>query len=167
MTHNRILRIAALAAFACLALACRREEPAPADVPETPVEAAAPAETPPAQPATVPGTDALTVSENTAAQSGVQPQADAPRGLSPREFAGTFAADGVQVAFAADGTYRMGIASPSAQATVESDGTWSIEGDGAAVLLDPTAKDEADRRYQVVSPDELQGDGQTLRRQKS
>lgn len=166
MTRHRIVRIAALAAFACVALACRREEPARADTPQTPAAASAPAQAPPVAPATVPGTDALSVSENTTAQAGVQPAADAKPALSPREFAGSFQAEGMQVRFGADGTYRMAIASPGAQATVESAGTWSIEGDGKAVLLDPDAKDEADRRFEVVSPDTLQGDGQTLRRQK-
>lgn len=162
MSHTPLLRTAALLAFACLALACRREDPAPADVPEAPASAAT------AQPATVPGTDALSVSDNTTAEAGVQPVSDAAQGgLDAKDFAGTFVADGARVEFLPDGTYRMGVHAPSAQATVESDGTWSFGEDGATLLLDPNAKDEADRRYTLVSPDELKAsDGdQVLRRQ--
>ncbi len=165
MTPTQVLRSAALIAVACTALACRREEPAPTDVPQSPAESAAPAAVATPAPATVPGTDALSVSENTVAESGVQPVADAARSPSPRDFAGTFTAQGTRVELLADGTYRMGVESPSAQATVESDGTWAFSDDGKSLLLDPNSKDDADRRLQIVSNDELSGDGQSLRRQ--
>ncbi len=165
MTPIHALRTATLIALACTALACRREEPAPTDMPQTPAETAAPAAAAAPGPTPVPGTDALSVSENTVAESGVQPVADAARSPSPRDFAGTFAAQDTRLELLPDGSYRMSAASPGAQAAKEGDGTWAFAADGKSLLLDPNSKDDADQRLQIVSNDELSGDGQSLRRQ--
>lgn len=165
------LRTVALIALACAAVACRREEPAPADVPEAAPQAEA---APAAEPATVPGTDALTVSENTQADSGAQGQAPQIGGVEAKDFAGTFAgttpcADcpGIEVtlALSGDGTYQLAERYQERDVVNESTGTWTAEEAGKRLRLDPDSKDEGDRQYAVVANDQLRplgGDGKPL-----
>ena len=152
----------AFAALAGLVLAgCDRAAEAPgADAPQpaTPV-AATPA--PPQAPAAVAGdgVDATRVVDHA-------PVAGAGDGFDVRAFAGSFEADGLQVAFAADGTYALVARAESAGADLESTGSWTVEDDGTRIRLDPDSKDEPDRVFAVVSPDELAAadGGQVLRR---
>ena len=140
-------------AFATLALAaCKREaEPAPAPEPAVVV----PAETAPAA-----ETDATDVVDHASAAG------DAVA-FDTKGFAGRFGATGTSLEIGADGTYRLGIHAESANADLETDGTWTVEADGKHILLDPNSKAEADRRYELVSHDELRAaDGsQSLRRE--
>ena len=57
----------------------------------------------------------------------------------------------------------------SANADLATDGTWTVEADGKHILLDPNSKAEADRRYEIVSHDELRAvdGGQSLGREGS
>jgi copper homeostasis protein (lipoprotein) len=163
MTASIRTALLAAAIAAVFAAGCRRDEPEPSEVPE-----AATADTPatPA-PATVPGTDVSSVSENTPAEAGVQPAGDPAKNAAKRDFAGTFAADGASLTLQGDGSYRMAMRAESAGAELESDGTFELEDDGKHLLLDPNSKDEPDRRFAVVSPDELRAvdGGQVLRRE--
>ena len=84
-------------------------------------------------------------------------------------FAGRFGATGTSLEIVADGTYRLSVHAESANADLETDGTWTIEADGKHILLDPVSKAEADRRYEIVSHDELRAvdGGQGLSREGS
>ena len=139
-------------AIATLALAaCKRDaEPAPAPEP-----AIAPAET--TDPA--PGTDATDVVDHSSPAEVVA--------FDTKGFAGRFGATGTSLDIAADGTYRLGVHAKSANANVETAGTWTVEADGKHILLDPSSKAEADRRYEIVSHDELRAvdGGQSLGRE--
>jgi copper homeostasis protein (lipoprotein) len=137
-------------AVATLAIAACKREAAPAPVAEPAVVAPA-ATTAPAA-----GTDATDVVDNSA------PAGDAVA-FDTKGFAGKFGAAGTSLEIAADGTYRL------AGADLETDGTWTVEDDGRHILLDPNSKAEADRRYEVVSHDELRAaDGSpSLRREGS
>ena len=143
-----------------LATGCRRDEPAPSDVPETAPQAAD-------ADAKVPGTDATAVSPNTDAEAGVQPVEGTLAAFDARGFSGTFAAEGTRVELRPDGSYALQARAESAGAELASDGTWAVEPDGKHLLLDPNSKDETDRRYAVVSADALKADdgGQVLRRE--
>lgn len=155
--HPHVYRSFAAALCASLILvlgACRRDEPAPADTPQAtadmPADAAPAPAMPPAEPAKIPGTDAIAVSENTVADAATP--ADSPKiaGTDPKDFAGRFGSGGDALQLNADGTYVM------AQDT----GTWTVEGDGKTLMLDSNDKAAADRRYAVVSRDELKaGEG--------
>jgi len=87
------------------------------------------------------------------------------KGFDIKAFAGTYGgtlpcADcpGIDstIAFTPEGTYTL---SETYQDTDKSSflskGTWSLRGDGKAVLLDPEDKDEYDRSFSIVSPTEL------------
>ena len=137
--------------------ACQREaEPVPAASP-------AAAEITPddvRDPAPAPATDATEVADMTS------PTADAPRDFDTKAFAGTFAAPGTTLTVETDGRYRMSVHAESANADLESAGTWTLEADGKHVLLDPESKSDPDRRYALISNDELQpvDGGEPLRR---
>jgi copper homeostasis protein (lipoprotein) len=139
------------------ATACQR------DAEPTPDASPAATEITPADvrdPAPAPTTDATQTSDATS------PVADAPRGFDTKAFAGTFTAPGTTLSIDTDGSYRMTVRAESANADLESAGTWTLEPDGKHVLLDPESKSDPDRRYALVSNDELQpvGDGGPLRR---
>lgn len=146
-------------AIAVGATACQRDaEPAPDASPAatkiTPDDVRDPA------PAPAPATDAMQTSDATS------PVADAPRGFDTKAFAGTFAAPGATLTIDSDGRYRMTVRAESANANLTSTGTWTLEADGKQILLDPDSKSDPDRRYTLVSNDELQpaGGGEPLRR---
>lgn len=156
--------------LAMLALgACRKEPPAPSETPqavvEAPAEPVAPASTAPVEPQKIPGTDAIAVSQNTSADAKVQARPTMIAGVEPRDFAGDFAATDTELRLQGDGTYAMQSGAPGAGGP-ESTGTWTVEAGGKALLLDSNDKAEADRRFDVVSKDELKasGGGQVLRR---
>ena len=134
-------------AFAFLALAaCKREaEPAPAPEPAVvaPVATTAPAAV--------------------ADQSASAGDAIA---FDTKGFAGRFDAPGTRLEIGPDGTYRLSVQAGSAGADLETAGTWTVEADGNQILLDPNSKAEADRRYDIVSHDELRAPdrSQSLRR---
>jgi copper homeostasis protein (lipoprotein) len=111
-------------------------------------------------PAPAPTTDATQTDDATS------PVADAPRGFDTKAFAGTFAASGTTLTIDTDGSYRMTMHAESANADLESAGTWTLQPDGKHVLLDPESKSDPDRRYALVSNDELQpvDGGEPLRR---
>ena len=111
-------------------------------------------------PAPAPTTDATQTGDATS------PVADAPRGFDTKAFAGTFTAPGTTLTIDTDGSYRVTVHAESANADLESAGTWTLEPDGKHVLLDPESKSDPDRRYALVSNDELQpvDDGEPLRR---
>ena len=147
MTRNTWIPVSlCLAAFAVLT-GCRREE------------AAAPAVTPPATvaPARVatiaaPATTAAPLGVATSAAPGEHTDFDA------KAFAGSFAAPGTRISFDADGNYTMRVHAESANADLDTQGTWTLEPDARHILLDPTSKAEPDRRYEVASIDELRPD---------
>ena len=159
MTALKPFRTIALLAAVLAMGACQREQPAAdqAAADDAPVATEAPAE---AVPETIPGTDVLSATPNTTAEAGVQPFQETVAGTEPREFAGTFTADGMTLNLAADGTYTLDAGNGL------TDGNWSTEEDGARILLDPNSKSEDDRAYSVVSADELKAaDGdQVLKR---
>ena len=139
-------------AIATLALAaCKRDaEPAPAPVPAV----VAPAET----------TDHASGTNATVDHS--SPAGDVAA-FDTKGFAGKFGATGTSLEIGADGTYRLSVHAESAAAELETDGTWTVEADGRHILLDPSSKAEPDRRYEIVSNDELRAvdGGQGLRRE--
>ncbi|MEF9977214.1 MAG: copper resistance protein NlpE [Thermomonas sp.] len=60
------------------------------------------------------------------------------------------------IAFTPEGTYTLSETYQDAdKSSFLSKGTWSVRGDGKAVLLDPEDKDEYDRSFSIVSPTEL------------
>ncbi len=163
-TAHRLIAVLALA----LALAACRQETVPAGDTAEPQPAAsadaAPAATEPAA-GTIPGTDAIEAVDN----GPLDPAAQMVGGVHVRDFAGTFSTEGARIELKADGTYAMTVHAASADADLESAGTWSAAADGKEILLDPDDKSETDRRYTVVSKDEItqvEG-GQTLRRESA
>ena len=86
-------------------------------------------------------------------------------GFDIKAFAGTYGgmlpcADcpGIDttVAFTPEGTYTLSETYQDAdKSSFLSKGTWSVRGDGKAVLLDPEDKDEYDRNVAIASPTEL------------
>jgi hypothetical protein len=110
--------------------------------------------------ASTPATDATEVADMTS------PASDAPRGFDTKAFAGTFAAPGTTLTIDTDGSYRMTVHAESANADLESTGTWTLESGGKHVLLDPESKSDPDRRYALASNDELRpaDGGEPLRR---
>ena len=148
----------AFAATAAVALsACEQTNRTP--VPEAP---AAGATVPVDEPATTAPDDEIDATQVVDRA----PVADAPPGFDVKALAGTFAADGANLQLAADGTYTLTVHAESADADLTSTGTWTVEADGAELLLDPDSKDDADRRYAIASDDELVAveGGQVLRR---
>ena len=87
------------------------------------------------------------------------------KGFDIKAFAGTYAgmlpcADcpGIDstIAFTPEGTYTLSETYQDAdKSSFLSKGTWSLRGDGKAVLLDPEDKDEYDRAFAIASPTEL------------
>ena len=142
-----------LPALALLALsACKREDATPV-APATTAVAPATVAVPPAVATVAP---AMGVSE--AAAPGEHTTFDA------KAFAGKFGSDGIDVTFASDGTYVL-----NSQAADGSTGTWSLEPDARHIRLDPNAKAEDDRVYELVNNDELKAANgeQVLRREGS
>ena len=142
-------------AIATLALAaCKREaEPAPAPAAEPAVAAPAVAPGPAA------GTDAVETVDHSTHAGDVA--------FDTKGFAGKFGATGTSLEIGADGTYRLSMRAESANADLKTDGTWTVEADGKHILLDPNSKSETDRRYEIVSHDELRAvdGGQSLSRE--
>jgi copper homeostasis protein (lipoprotein) len=87
------------------------------------------------------------------------------KGFDIKAFAGTYAgmlpcADcaGIDttIGITPEGTYTLSETYQDAdKSSFLSKGTWSVRGDGKAVLLDPEDKDEYDRSFSIVSPTEL------------
>jgi len=164
MTSPNPYRLAALTAISLALAACTREATAPAEAPQAQAQAAP--EAAPAEAAKIPGTDAIAAVDNTPAEAGVQPAQTTIGGVDTKSFAGIFSTEGARIEFKADGRYAMTVHAASADADLESTGSWSATDDGKALLLDFDDKSEPDRRYTVVSKDEItqtEG-GQTLRR---
>lgn len=154
----------------CFALAACAPEPDAAPASATP-KAAEP--TVPADPLLA-GTDASAVIRHEAAD---------PAGFDRKGFAGTFAgilpcADcpGLETSLQihADGTFSQHEVRQGAE-TAHTTGTWTVDSEGRQLLLDPDSKQADDRRFAIVSRDEIRlldaagaplaGDGNTsLRR---
>lgn len=127
-----------LPALALLAMtACEREDAAP-------VAPATTAVAPATMQAPAPTTVATAVGVSDSPAPGEHTTFDA------KAFAGAFSNEGVVATFAADGTYTL-----TTQATDASTGTWSLEPDARHVRLDPNAKSEDDRVYELVDNDHL------------
>ena len=138
--------------IALLALAaCNRQA-------ETPVTVAATLAAPATVAAPAPATVAQAVGVSESAAPGEHTTFDA------KAFAGKFSSEGMDVSFASDGTYTL-----NTQAADGSTGTWSLEPDARHIRLDPNAKAEDDRVYELVSNDELKAANgeQVLRREGS
>lgn len=139
-------------AIALLALAaCNRQAEAPVTVATTvnaPATIAAPA----------PATVAEPIGVSASAAPGEHTSFDA------KAFAGKFGSEGMDVTFASDGTYTL-----NSHAADGSTGTWSLEPDARHIRLDPNAKAEDDRVYELVNNDELKAANgeQVLRREGS
>ena len=145
---NRTFLAIALAATVAATAGCKPDEAAEA--------AAAPAatETPAA-----PVTDAVTAVFDHASPAGDN------RDFDVKAFAGTYAgilpcADcpGIDstIAFTPEGSYTLSETYQDAdKSSFLSKGTWSLRGDGKAILLDPEDKDEYDRAFAIVSLAEL------------
>ncbi|MGJ4804276.1 copper resistance protein NlpE N-terminal domain-containing protein [Luteimonas sp. SDU82] len=137
-----------------LALAACTPEPAPAPpAAEDADKAAQTAEALPADPLLA-GTDASAVVRHEAAD---------PEGFDRKAFAGRFAGilpcagcPGIETSLEiqADGTYTLSETRDGGEA-VRSTGTWTVQDDGAGLLLDPDSKEAADRRFELVSRDEI------------
>ena len=154
--------------IALLALAaCNRQAETPVTV--APTLAAPPTVAPPAPgagpgpprarvAAPAPATVAQAVGVSESAAPGEHTTFDA------KAFAGKFSSEGMDVSFASDGTYTL-----NTQAADGSTGTWSLEPDARHIRLDPNAKAEDDRVYELVSNDELKAANgeQVLRREGS
>ena len=157
MSRTTRIHVSLYALLALTALAgCRREEAA---APEAPP----PATNAPEAVATLaaPATVAAPLGVTASAAPGEHTDFDA------KAFAGTFAAPGTRISFDADGNYTMRVHAESANADLDTQGTWTLEPDGRHILLDPSSKAESDRRYEVASMDELRPDedGAPLRRE--
>ncbi len=167
MTVSNAHRLTALLALALtLALAaCRQESAPPGDAAEPQPVASADSAPAAAEPeaGTIPGTDATEAIDN----GPLDPAAQMVGGVHVRDFAGTFSTEGARIEFKGDGTYAMTVHAASADADLASSGSWSAEAGGNEILLDPDDKSEPDRRYTVVSKDEIRqvDGGQTLRRE--
>ena len=142
---NRKLLAIALAATIAAIAGCKPDEAA---------EAAAA----PAAPAAAPVNAVTEVVDHSSPAGDVQ-------GFDIKAFAGTYAgmlpcADcaGIDstIAFTPEGTYTLSetYQDPD-KSSFLSKGTWSLRGDGKAILLDPEDKDEFDRSFSIVSPTEL------------
>jgi hypothetical protein len=128
-----------------LLAACGRDNAPPAETAGPPPAEAA-AVTAPADPLPV---DALSSVADTVAGE----QAPAPPGFDQRAFAGRFTGGDGEAAvlrIAADGGFSL------LEGAGEADGTWSMEPDGAHLLLDPHSKSAADQRWRVLDNDRLQ-----------
>lgn len=141
-------------ALLAFALAACAPEPAPAPPEENAGEAAGKAaEAAPVDPLLA-GTDASAV---------VRHEASDPAGFDRKAFAGSFAgvlpcADcpGIETSLDihADGSYALA-ETRRGGGTVRTTGTWTVEADGAGLLLDPDSKEAQDRRFALVSRDEI------------
>ncbi|MDQ3040225.1 MAG: copper resistance protein NlpE [Pseudomonadota bacterium] len=81
--------------------------------------------------------------------------ADAPAPIAAEEpfmtssFAGTFSAADSSITLGADGSYTAKLGDAM------SEGTWTADARGMELLLDPHSKAEADRKYSVVSKNQI------------
>jgi copper homeostasis protein (lipoprotein) len=155
MTRTTWIPVSLCLAFIALA-GCRREEPAAPTV-------APPATIAPASVATIAAPTTTTTPLGVAASAAPGEHTD----FDAKAFAGSFAAPGTRISFDADGNYTMRVHAESANADLDTQGTWTLEPDARHVLLDPTSKAEPDRRYEVASMDELRPDdgGTALQRE--
>ena len=134
-----------------LALAACKPAAEPASAPTAKAEApAAPVES-----GSVAGTDATAV---------VNHDRPDPAGFDRKAFAGAFAgtvpcADcpGIEthLAIDADGTFKLDETYQDRDTGNRTTGTWTVDADGKRLLLDPDTKDAADRRFEIVSKDEI------------
>ena len=139
-------------AFALVfALAACAPEPDPATAPATTAKAVGPAV---AADPLLAGTDASAVVRHDAAD---------PAGFDRKAFGGTFAGilpcedcPGLQTSLEirADGTFSQAEVRTGGDA-VHTTGTWTVDGDGRQLLLDPDSKQADDRRFAIVSRDEI------------
>lgn len=168
MRSSRALVLLSLLTAVALAACAPEPDATPAAVASKAAEPALPADP------LLAGTDASAV---------IRHDAIDPAGFDRKAFAGTFAgilpcADcpGIEtsVEIRADGTYSQAEVRQGSEAT-RSPGTWTVDADGGQLLLDPDSKDADDRRFAIVSRDEIRlldadgaplaGDGNTsLRR---
>ena len=150
-------RFAAPLALLPLALALAACKPAAEPAAEPAAAPAATAEAPaaPVESGSVAGTDATAVVHHD------QPD---PAGFDRKAFAGAFAgivpcADcpGIEtrLAIRADGTFTLDETYQERGAGSRTTGTWTLHADGRRLLLDPDAKDAADRRFEIMSKDEI------------
>ncbi len=141
-----------LPALLALVLAACSPEPAPAVAPPA-TGAAKDAESMAADPQLA-GTDASAV---------VRHEPRDPEGFDRKAFAGRFSgilpcADcpGIETTLEirADGTYALA-ETRSGDEAIRVTGTWTLDADAAGLLLDPDSKDAPDRRFELVSRDEI------------
>jgi hypothetical protein len=160
MTVSHAHRLAALV-LALMLSACQREAAPAADAADQPDTTPSPQAPAVSEAPTVPGTDAIETVDN----GPLDPQAQSIGGVDVRAFGGVFSTEGARIEFKPDGTYAMTVHAASANADLESSGTWSAQAGGTELLLDSHDKAEPDRRYAVVSKDEIRqvDGGQTLR----
>ncbi len=147
---RRIAAPLALLPLAFVLAACK-----PAAEPASAPAAAAEAPAAPVESGSVAGTDATAV---------VHHDRSDPAGFDRKAFAGTFAgtvpcADcpGIEthLAIDADGTFELDETYQDRDSSSQTTGTWTIDADGKRLLLDPDTKDAADRRFEIVSKDEV------------
>src|SRR5690606_19058704 len=87
-----------------------------------------------------------------------------PRGFDRKAFAGTFSADGISLEIASEGGFTLTELHPGDRAETTR-GTWSVDGAGKRLLLDPDTKEATDRHFEIVSGDEMRAvdaDGKPL-----
>ncbi|HEU4812653.1 MAG TPA: copper resistance protein NlpE N-terminal domain-containing protein [Xanthomonadaceae bacterium] len=151
-------RFAVFIAAGALALgACERAPDAPVDAPAS--DAAPTVEASATSTDTVGEIDATRVVDRASV-------AGSAADFDVKAFAGAFATEGANLHLASDGTYTLVVHAESADADLSTTGTWTVEANGAELLLDPDGKDEPDRRYAITSNDALTAvdGGQVLRR---
>jgi hypothetical protein len=163
MTVSHAHRLAALV-LALMLSACQREAAPAADAVDQPETTPTPQAPAASEVPTVPGTDAIETVDN----GPLDPQARSIGGVDVRAFAGVFSTEGARIEFKPDGTYAMTVHAASANADLESSGTWTAQAAGNEILLDPDDKSESDHGYVVVSNNEIweiNGGGRVLHRQ--
>lgn len=123
-----------------------------------------PAAEPAAAPAATAEAPTAPVESGTDAAAVVHHDRPDPAGFDRKAFAGTFAgtvpcADcpGIEthLAIDADGTFRLDETYQDRDSRRQTTGTWTIDAGGKRLLLDPDTKDAADRRFEIVSRNEV------------
>ena len=117
-----------------------------------------------AEAAAAPAAPAAPVDAVTAVVDHASPAANV-KDFDIKAFAGTYGgmlpcADcpgiDTSIAFTPEGSYTLSETYEDAdKSSFLSKGTWSVRGDGKAILLDPEDKDEYDRSFSIVSATEL------------
>lgn len=167
MTHKPAVSVSALLATMLLVAACRPAGDESSQVGEAEPTGRREAAVAPASHGStaaaatddpLAGTDALALVEHA-------PPADpVPAGFDARAVAGTFSGSlpcadcpGIDATLAlhADGRYTLEERPLGRGDVLASDGTWMPRPDGRSLLLDPNDKDREDRRFALLSNDEL------------